>query len=122
MAFDQLHEQNNKFVKGVSGANSLVTRIDDSALNRWQLCGPELSRLLIEFEENILHEHEDGKPTKHHEDNVKFQNDYVNDVNNVYKAFPNNPFEMNILTVVNKNDAEFDDNIFYNLSKLIYWF
>ena len=50
---------------------------------------------------------------------MKFQNDYVNDVNNVYKAFPNNPFEINILTVVNKNDAEFDDNIFHNLSKLI---
>ena len=48
-------------MKGISGATSLVNRLDESTLNRWQLCGPELSRLLIEFEENILHEHEDGK-------------------------------------------------------------
>ena len=46
MPLDQLHEQNYKYIKGVSGATHLVNRGDDSALVRWELCGPELSRIL----------------------------------------------------------------------------
>ena len=53
MALDQLQEQNNKHIKGVSGATNLVNRQDNSALTRWELCGPELSRILMEFEEGI---------------------------------------------------------------------
>ena len=34
ICLDQLHEQNNKYAKWVSGATSLVNRLDDSALNR----------------------------------------------------------------------------------------
>ena len=45
MSLDQLHEQNNKYIKGVSGATSLVNQQDETALIRWELCGPELSRL-----------------------------------------------------------------------------
>ena len=38
MALDQLHEQNNKYIKGVSGATSLIIGQDDSTLIRWKLC------------------------------------------------------------------------------------
>ena len=39
MSLDQLHEQNNKLIKGVSGATQQVNRCNDSALVRWELCG-----------------------------------------------------------------------------------
>ena len=52
MGLDQLHEQNNKYIKGVSGATSLVNRQDETALILWVLCGAELSRLLLKFEES----------------------------------------------------------------------
>ena len=106
IALDQLHEQNNKYVKGVSGATSLVNRLDDSALTRWQLCGPELARLLKEFEMNILHESEPEDTKKHHEDNLKFQIDFLNNVKKLHAAFPNNPFEMQNLTIINKIDVK----------------
>ena len=42
MALDQLHEQNNKYIKSVNGATILMNRQDDWVLVRWELCGPEL--------------------------------------------------------------------------------
>ena len=36
IALDQLHEQNNKVIKGISGATSVINRKDESALNRWE--------------------------------------------------------------------------------------
>ena len=46
MALDQIHEQNNKYRKSVSGATSLIDRQDDSALVRCELCGPELCQII----------------------------------------------------------------------------
>ena len=51
MAFDQVHEQNNKIIKGLGGASQLLNPVDDSALNRWEICGPEVARIVSEFEE-----------------------------------------------------------------------
>ena len=51
MALDQFHEQNNKYIKSVSGATSLIIGQDDSTLIRWKLCGSELCRIIEEFEE-----------------------------------------------------------------------
>ena len=36
IVLDQLHEQNNKVIKGISGATSVINRKDESALNRWE--------------------------------------------------------------------------------------
>ena len=117
MGLDQLHEQNNKYIKGVSGATSLVNQQDETALIRWELCGPELSRLLPKFEESNEIDREE-KTQKHHEDNLGFQNDFFDDVDKVIKNFVCNPFESQSLTVVNKTGVVFDDNIFLNISKL----
>ena len=46
MALDQIHKQNNKYRKSVSGATSLIDRQDDSALVRCELCGPELCQII----------------------------------------------------------------------------
>ena len=53
MGLDQLHEQNNSIIKGCGGATDLVNKIDDSALVRWETCGPDIARLLLEFENTI---------------------------------------------------------------------
>ena len=61
MGLDQLHEQNNKVIKGVSGATNLLNRNDESALNRWALSAPDLSQMIGEFDEMF----------QGHSDNVK---------------------------------------------------
>lgn len=47
MAIDQAHEQNNAVIKGDGGAVGLTE--DQSALRRWMVAGPEISRLVDEY-------------------------------------------------------------------------
>ena len=49
-ALDQLNEENNKVIKGTSGAASVINRKGESALNRWALSGPELAEIIFQFE------------------------------------------------------------------------
>ncbi|CAM4532435.1 unnamed protein product [Leuciscus chuanchicus] len=51
--FDQAHEQENK-TKGCGGAVGLTENLN--AFRRWMISGPELGRLLKEFEEDFLPE------------------------------------------------------------------
>ena len=44
---DQAHEQNNAVIKGDEGAIGLTE--DQTALTRWAVAGPEISRLVDEF-------------------------------------------------------------------------
>ena len=110
MPLDQMHEQNNKYIKGFSGATHLVNHCDDSALVRWELCGPELSRILCEFEEDI-DVPKGQKIHRHHRDNVTFQNNFNSDSSKVYKGFSCNPFEMKTLTSISNTGVSFYDNI-----------
>ena len=48
IAIDQAHEQNNASVKGDSGAVGLTE--NPAALRRWMVSGPEMARLIGEFE------------------------------------------------------------------------
>lgn len=48
MALDQSHEQCNKCIKGDGGIVGLTE--DPTALRRWMLAGPEVVRLVNEFE------------------------------------------------------------------------
>ena len=110
MPLDQMHEQNNKYIKGFSGATHLVNHCDDSAFVRWELCGPELSRILCEFEEDI-DVPKGQKIHRHHGDNVTFQNNFNSDSSKVYKGFSCNPFEMKTLTSISNTGVSFYDNI-----------
>ena len=56
MAIDQCHEQNNGAVKGSGGAVGLTA--NPAALRRWTVAGPEVARLVAEFEEDQV----DGGP------------------------------------------------------------
>ena len=119
MALDQLHEQNSKYIKSVSGATCLINRQDDSALVRWELCGTELCRIIEEFEEvesSTTHE----KKQKHHEDNPTFKKDFIKYTTTLLNNFPNNPFLLSGLTVIIINtDMVFEDNIYSNLERLL---
>ena len=52
IAIDHCHEQLNAVVKGQGGAVGLTE--DPGALRRWMLAGPEVVRLLNEFEQSTL--------------------------------------------------------------------
>jgi len=48
LPIDQAHEQNNALIKGDGGAVGLTE--NPSALHRWMVAGPEVSRVVEEFE------------------------------------------------------------------------
>ena len=52
VAIDQAHEQNNASVKGDGGAVGLTE--NPAALRRWKVSGPEMARLIGEFEVSTM--------------------------------------------------------------------
>ena len=46
IGLDQIHEQNNKLIKGCGGASKLPNKVDNSALICWETCSPEIVRVL----------------------------------------------------------------------------
>ena len=81
----------NKLIKGEGGAVGLTE--DPQALERWMVAGPEISRLILEFETSF----QAPKPEKsnlHHEQNLNTQNKFAKDVNALVETFEElgNPF------------------------------
>ena len=72
IATDQVHEQNNKVIKGYGGATHVLNKEDESALIRWETCGPDIAHIVSEFED-LIHEDDEvqlsncerKKPRKH---------------------------------------------------------
>ena len=119
IALDQLHEQNNKVIKSISGATSVINRKDESALNRWALSGPELAEIISQFENEYEQNDQSLTSTKdHHECSKTFQTNFYNDVQRLRRNFVNNPFQPENLTVINDTSQFFDDNIFHNIAML----
>ena len=106
MALAQVHEQNNKITKGVGGGTSLLNTQDKPALIMWETCGPEVARIVSEFEDSLYNQDASSSAAKHHEDNEKFRQKFNRDVESVYQAIPCNPFEMASLSTIN-NSAPF---------------
>ena len=72
MGLDQRQEQHNKDVKGEGGALDLTE--DEDNLWRWIDCGPEISKVVKDFEEQtILHERNAAYNFRHHEETPSFQ-------------------------------------------------
>ena len=65
MAKDQAHEQNNAHVKGKGGAIGLTQNAE--LLQRWMVAGPEVARLVGEFESSLKHKPKLPTATTHHE-------------------------------------------------------
>lgn len=94
MAIDQAHEQNNSIVKGEGGAVGLTD--NPNALRRWMISGPELARLVNEFEADMNREanHQINPSTSHHEVQKSFQNSFLANVNTLVNTIEDlgNPF------------------------------
>lgn len=89
IAIDQAHEQNNKIVKCDGGAIGLTE--NPNALRRWMLGGPELARVLNEFENK---DSVDTNITDHHESSCSAQTRFRKNVNDfvVVLSELGNPF------------------------------
>ena len=117
LATDQIHEQNNKIIKGAGGAKHLLNKVDESGLIRWETIGTDIARILSEFEDTI------NQPThvrvkNHHEDNNTFQTTFSGDVQKVYDGIVTNPFLLDTLTSLSNTSLAFPDNVFHNISIL----
>jgi len=89
---DQAHEQNNARVKGDGGAVGLTD--NPSALRRWMVAGPEVARVIMEFEEANMHPNA-NEETRHHEETPRAQEAFAKDVQSLVAVIEElgNPFE-----------------------------
>ncbi|GFS18353.1 hypothetical protein ElyMa_001520000 [Elysia marginata] len=89
--FDQAHEQENKLVKGSGGVIGITQ--NPSALRRWMFSGPEISRLIDQFEDTCMDENEE-RQHPHHEQNFQTQKTFQVQVNKLLNSFEEmgNPF------------------------------
>ena len=76
MAVDQAHEQNNASVKGDGGAVGLTE--NPAALQRWMVSGPEMARVIGEFES--FTEERKRTDTRHHEQTKHAQKAFAKNV------------------------------------------
>ena len=75
---DQIHEQNNAYIKEVAGETHLVNRTDEARLIWWEFCSNELAMMMQGFENELYDgdddDVEESKATrKHDEDTLSFQ-------------------------------------------------
>ena len=69
IGLEQIHEQNNEIIKGAGGASDLLNKEDDSALLQWEVCSPELARVILESEDSLNRNDIPAESSnKHHED------------------------------------------------------
>ncbi len=91
IALDQAHEQLNELVKGDGGAIGLTE--NPAALLRWMIAGPEIARMVHEFEEDITLK--DERNHSHHEQTLAHQRRFTSDVKSMVQTIEElgNPFE-----------------------------
>jgi hypothetical protein len=77
IALDHAHEQNNAIVKGDGGAVGLTD--NPSALRRWMISGPEVSRVIQEFETSLERDESD-ELSIHPEQSSTFQEAFCREV------------------------------------------
>ena len=89
IALDHCHERVNAVVKGEGGAVGLTENL--AALRRWMVAGPELSKMIQEFEGKNSSTEEN---VTHHEQKPAVQNALSKDVLNTVSSFEElgNPF------------------------------
>ena len=92
IATDQAHEQNNACIKGDGGAVGLLD--NPNALRRWMVAGPEIARVIGEFEMAQMHHHDRNVQTLHHDQTDSTQKSFDIDVRSLVSAFEElgNPF------------------------------
>ena len=81
---DQAHEQENNVVKASGGAVGLTE--NPIAFRRWMTTGPELARLLRQYENGYLHDDDPENPAnlEHHEQAFAAQRSFQRQVDSLY--------------------------------------
>jgi hypothetical protein len=107
IAIDQVHEQNNASVKGDGGAVGLTE--NPAALRHWMVSGPEMARLIGEFEGSTKKRQD--KDWRHHEQKKHAQMAFARDVKALSGTFEEmgNPFCENssdLLVLDSRNIAD----------------
>ena len=69
MGLDQIHERNNKLIKGCRGASDLLNKEEDSALIRWETYSPKIARVILDFKDCL---DRNAILAKHHEVSLPF--------------------------------------------------
>ena len=107
MSLDQNHEQENEMIKGDGGAVGLTEC--PTALRRWMIAGPEIARLVREFECSFGVQCS-TKNITHHEQTPSVQKNFAKDVKSMSAALKEfgNPFMENSkdLIVVDTKEIE----------------
>jgi len=90
---DQAHEQNNACIKGDGGAVGLTDK--PSALHRWMVAGPEVARVIEEFQDGNQHWRRQRSDTCHHDETPSVQASFVKDVCSLVRVIEEmgNPFD-----------------------------
>lgn len=90
---DQAHEQNNACIKGDGGAVGLTD--NPSALRRWMVAGPEVARVIEEFQDGNQYCRRQITDTRHHDQTPSVQASFVRDVCSLVGVIEEmgNPFE-----------------------------
>ncbi|XP_068756859.1 uncharacterized protein [Montipora capricornis] len=90
---DQAHEQNNARVKGSGGAVGLTE--SPVAFRRWMVAGPEIARVLQEFESQLKGETNVDEKKKHHEQGLSTQKTFQSHVKQLVSTISEmgNPFK-----------------------------
>ena len=92
MAIDQCHEQNNAIIKESGGAIGLTS--NPGALRRWMVAGPEVARMVTEFESYAADSNNGDITNSHHEQHPGVQASFLKDVKSLIAVFieMGNPF------------------------------
>ena len=105
IAIDQADEQNNASVKGDGGAVGLTE--NPAALRRWMVSGPEMARLIQEFDGST--EKRQYTDVRHHEQKRHVQMTFAQDVRSLSRVMEEmgNPFteSSSDLLVLNSRDV-----------------
>ncbi len=108
LAIDQAHEQNNAIIKGDGGAIGLTE--DPSALRRWMVAGPEVSRLVAAYE--AASSTKDATITSsHHEQKLGTQKLFFEKVEGLSKVLQEmgNPFQEETCDLLTLDTKDFAD-------------
>ena len=106
---DQAHEQNNELIKGEGGVIGITE--NPNALLRWMVAGPELARMVAEFE-RVEEEHIPNQTRNpHHEQSRASQVRFTCHVQSLVSTIEElgNPFEeesMDLISLVSKDIAD----------------
>ena len=101
---DQAHEQNNACIKGDGGAVGLTG--NPSALRRWMVAGPEVARVIEDFQDGNQHWRRQTAATRHHDQTPSVQASFVKDVHSLIGVTEKtgNPFEEENLVILDTKE------------------